>query len=57
MKAYSIDLHKKIVQSVRIRGVSTSETAHRFAVNRLTLGRYLKRLDEKSGSLRVLPNG
>jgi transposase len=49
MKAYSLDLRTKIVQSVR-RGVSNSETARRFGVNRSTVGRYLKRLDEK-GSL------
>jgi transposase len=50
MRAYSLDLRKKIVQSVRRRGVSISETARRFGVNRSTVGRYLKRLDE-SGSL------
>jgi transposase len=50
MKAYSVDLRKKIVESVRRRGVSISETARRFGVNRSTVGRYLKQLDEK-GSL------
>jgi transposase len=45
MKAYSIDLRKKIVESVR-RGVSKNETARRFGVNRSTVVRYLKRLDE-----------
>ena len=49
MKAYSIDLRKKIVESVR-RGLSNSETAHGFGVNRSTVGRYLKQLDEE-GSL------
>jgi len=50
MKAYSLDLRsKKIVEAVR-RGVSISETAHRFGVNRSTVGHYLKRLD-KGGSL------
>jgi transposase len=49
MKAYSIDLRKKIVQSVR-KGVSKSETARRFDVNRSTLQRYIKRLEEE-GSL------
>jgi transposase len=49
MKAYSIDLRKKIVQSVR-KGVSKSETARRFDVNRSTVQRYIKRLDEE-GSL------
>ena len=45
MKAYSIDLRTKIVESVR-RGTSKSETARRFRVNRSTVNRYLKRLDE-----------
>lgn len=46
MKAYSMDLRAKIVESVR-RGVSKSETAHRFGVNRSTVRRYLKQLDEE----------
>ena len=46
MKAYSVDLRAKIVESVR-RGVSKSETAHRFGVNRSTVRRYLKQLDEE----------
>jgi transposase len=50
MKAYSVDLRTKIVQSVRRRGISISETARRFGVNRSTVRRYLKRLDE-GGSL------
>jgi transposase len=45
MRAYSVDLRKKIVESVR-RGISKSETARRFGVNRSTVKRYLKRLDE-----------
>lgn len=50
MKPYSIDLReKKIVESVR-KGVSKSETARRFGVNRSPVKRYLKRLDEE-GSL------
>jgi transposase len=49
MKAYSIDLRKKIVESVR-RGVSISETARGFGVERSTVGRYLKQLEEE-GSL------
>src|SRR5919107_5974843 len=49
MRAYSVDLRTKIVQSVK-KGVSKSETARRFGVNRSTVGRYLMRLDE-SGSL------
>jgi transposase len=46
MKAYSLDLRKKIVESVR-RGISKSETARRFGVNRSTVKRYLKQLDEE----------
>ena len=46
MKAYSIDLRKKIAESVR-KGVSKSETARRFGVNRSTVQRYLKRLVEE----------
>jgi transposase len=49
MKAYSVDLRKKIIESVR-RGISKSETARRFGVNRSTVNRYVKRLDE-GGSL------
>ena len=49
MKAYSIDLRKKIVHSVR-KGVSKSETALRFDLNRSTVQRYIKRLEEE-GSL------
>jgi len=49
MKAYSLDLRTKIVESVK-KGVSKSETARRFGVNRSTVRRYLKRLDE-NGSL------
>ena len=45
MGAYSVDLRKKVVESVR-RGISKSETARRFGVNRSTVKRYLKRLDE-----------
>jgi len=48
-KAYSIDLRKRIVESVK-RGVSKSETARRFKVNRSTVRRYLDQLDEE-GSL------
>jgi transposase len=49
MKPYSINPRKEIVKSVR-RGVSKSETARGFGVNRSTVGRYLKQLDEE-GSL------
>ena len=48
MKAYSVDLRTKIVESVK-KGVSKSETACRFGVNRSTVNRYLKRLGQ-SGS-------
>ena len=50
MKAYSMDLRTKIVDSVRRRGVSNSETARRFGVNCSSVGRYLKLLNE-GGSL------
>ena len=49
MRAYSIDLHTKIVGSVK-KDVSKSETARRFGVNRSTVHRYLKQLNQ-SGSL------
>jgi transposase len=49
MKAYSIDLRKKIVESVR-KDISKSETARRFDVNRSTVQRYIKQLEE-DGSL------
>jgi transposase len=49
MKAYSVDLRTKVVESVR-RGISKSETARRFGVSRWTVKRYLDQLDE-SGSL------
>ncbi len=45
MKPYSIDLRTKIVESVR-SSVSKSETARRFGVNRSTVKRYVKRLEE-----------
>jgi len=43
IKAYSLDLRTKIVESVR-RGVSNSETARGFGANRSMVGRYLKQL-------------
>jgi|SRR5215211_6912735 len=49
MKPYSIDLRKKIVESVR-RGISKSETARSFGVNRSTVKRYLEQID-KEGSI------
>ncbi len=45
MKAYSVDLRTKIVESVR-RSVSKSEAARKYGVNCSTVARYLKRLDE-----------
>jgi transposase len=46
MGAYSLDLRKKIVESVK-KGVPNSETARRFGVDRATVKRYCKRLDER----------
>ena len=46
MKAYSLDLRTKIVESVR-KGISKSETARRFGVDRSTVKRYLKQLDQE----------
>jgi transposase len=46
MKAYSLDLREKIVKSVK-KGVSKSETARRFGVDRATVKRYCKQLDER----------
>ena len=45
MRAYSIDLREKIVESVKW-GIPKSETARRFGVDRATVKRYCKRLDE-----------
>src|SRR3712207_4511297 len=45
MRAYSLDLRKKIVESVK-KGVPKSETARRFGVDRATVKRYCKQLDE-----------
>jgi transposase len=46
MSAYSLDLREKIVGSVK-RGVPKAETARRFGVDRATVKRYCKRLDER----------
>src|SRR3712207_3788343 len=46
MSAYSLDLREKIVESVK-KGVSKSETARRFGVDRATVKRYCKQLDER----------
>jgi len=45
MRAYSTDLRMKIVESVK-KGVPKSETARRFGIDRATVKRYCKRLDE-----------
>jgi transposase len=46
MSAYSLDLREKIVESVN-KGVPKAETARRFGVDRATVKRYCKRLDER----------
>ena len=46
MSAYSLDLREKIVESVK-KGVPKVETARRFGVDRATVKRYCKQLDER----------
>ena len=46
MRAYSMDLRKKIVESVK-KGVPKAETARRFGVDRATVKRYCNQLDER----------
>src|SRR5215208_3896649 len=46
MRAYSLDLRKKIVESVK-KGVPKAETARRFGVDRATVKRYCKQFDER----------
>src|SRR5918992_2623235 len=46
MSAYSLDLREKIVESVK-RGVPKGATARRFGVDRATVKRYCKLLDER----------
>lgn len=46
MKAYSLDLREKIVESVK-KGVPKSETAQHFGVDHVTVKRYCKQLDER----------
>jgi len=41
-----MDLRTKIIESVK-KGVSKGETARRFGVDRATVKRYCKRLDER----------
>jgi transposase len=45
MSAYSVDLREKIIESVK-KGVPKAETARRFGVDRATVKRYCKQLDE-----------
>ena len=46
MSAYSLDLREKIVESVK-KGVPKAETARRFGVDRASVKRYCKLLDER----------
>src|SRR5918993_800834 len=46
MSAYSLDLREKIVESVK-KGVPKAETARRFGVDRATVKRYCKLLEER----------
>src|ERR687898_131235 len=46
MSGYSLDLREKIVEPVK-RGVPKAETARRFGVDRATVKRYCKQLDER----------
>jgi len=46
MSAYSLDLRAKIVESVK-KGVPKAQTARRFGVDRATVKRYCKQLDER----------
>ena len=45
MRAYSSDLREKIVESVK-KGTTKSEATRRFGVDRATVKRYCKLLDE-----------
>ena len=46
MRAYTLDLREKIVESVK-KGVPKSETTRRFGVDRATVKRYCNQLDER----------
>ena len=46
MSAYSSDLREKIVESVK-KGAPKAQTARRFGVDRATVERYCKQLDER----------
>jgi transposase-like protein len=47
MSAYSLDLREKIVESVK-KGVSKSETARRFGIDRTTVKHYCKQLRQST---------
>ena len=46
IRAYSLDLREKIVESVK-KGIPKAETSRRFGVDRATVKRYRKLLDER----------
>jgi transposase len=46
MSGYSLDLREKIIESVK-KGIPKAETARRFGVDRATVKRYCKQLDER----------
>jgi hypothetical protein len=46
MSGYSPDLREKFVESVK-KGVTKAETVRRFGVDRATVKRYCKQLDER----------
>jgi transposase len=46
MSAYSLDLRERIVESVK-KGVPKAESARRFGVDRASVKRYCKLLDER----------
>jgi transposase len=46
MRAYTLDLREKIVESVK-KGVPKSETARRFGIDRAMVKRYCNQLDER----------
>src|ERR687885_2311537 len=46
MSAYSLDLREKVIESLK-KGVPKAETARRFGVDRATVKRYCKQLDER----------
>jgi transposase len=46
MSGYSLDLREKIIESVK-KGIPKAETARRFGVDRATVKRYCKLLDER----------